>query len=306
MTENRNTEEMSNDLYLIEKRGLYYRPNAAGYTGLKSQAGRYSFEDAAERVGPNGPDGPQDGMGMWRESEAPEYSSRCPWDLRMKDHAYRQGYADGKAQGAGKITVTAEMQERFADWFRQNYPGPDTIIHKPDWHAPKIFRAALHCIPQSTLDLALSDTCRNCAGEKWVCENHRDRPWSVDGCECGAGAPCPICQWEYATAGTIGSAVWPDELRAEANRRQARNNTRARADALTSAPVTVGEAARVLLDHTPNPVFDRLKPVMMGEHYVSLPYYDAQARERFENIAVPWTVQKDIVRAAFHALAGGE
>ena len=34
--------------------------------------------------------------------------------------------------------------ERFAEWFRQNYPGPDTIIGRPDWHAPKIYRAATH------------------------------------------------------------------------------------------------------------------------------------------------------------------
>jgi hypothetical protein len=29
-------------------------------------------------------------------------------------------------------------------YFRANYPGPDTIIHSPDWHAPKIYRAAIH------------------------------------------------------------------------------------------------------------------------------------------------------------------
>jgi hypothetical protein len=29
----------------------------------------------------------------------------------------------------------------FMEYFRTNYPGPDTIICKPDWHAPKIFRA---------------------------------------------------------------------------------------------------------------------------------------------------------------------
>lgn len=34
----------------------------------------------------------------------------------------------------------------FSEWFRKNYPGPDTIIHKPDWHAPKIFRAARHAL----------------------------------------------------------------------------------------------------------------------------------------------------------------
>lgn len=31
--------------------------------------------------------------------------------------------------------------EVFSDYFRHNYPGPDTIIHKPDWHAPRLFSA---------------------------------------------------------------------------------------------------------------------------------------------------------------------
>jgi len=34
----------------------------------------------------------------------------------------------------------------FTEWFCRNYPGPDTIIHKPEWHAPKVFRAAQHAI----------------------------------------------------------------------------------------------------------------------------------------------------------------
>ena len=37
-----------------------------------------------------------------------------------------------------------DAPEEFMLWFRKNYPGPDTIIHKPDWHAPKIYRAAIH------------------------------------------------------------------------------------------------------------------------------------------------------------------
>ena len=40
--------------------------------------------------------------------------------------------------------------------------------------------------------------CKQCGGTGWVCENHRDRPWGAvshrpDACECGAGAPCGIC-----------------------------------------------------------------------------------------------------------------
>lgn len=34
--------------------------------------------------------------------------------------------------------------------------------------------------------------CPNCKGELWVCENHSDKAWP-DECECGAGAPCPLC-----------------------------------------------------------------------------------------------------------------
>ncbi|RUV07993.1 hypothetical protein EOA79_02580 [Mesorhizobium sp. M1A.F.Ca.IN.020.03.2.1] len=31
----------------------------------------------------------------------------------------------------------------FTKYFVKNYPGPDTIIHKPEWHAPKLYRAAI-------------------------------------------------------------------------------------------------------------------------------------------------------------------
>ena len=34
----------------------------------------------------------------------------------------------------------------FMEYFRKNYPGPDTIIVWPDWHSPKIFRAARHAL----------------------------------------------------------------------------------------------------------------------------------------------------------------
>ncbi len=36
-------------------------------------------------------------------------------------------------------------------------------------------------------------TCPNCMGERWVCENHPDKPSNKEGCECGAGMPCPVC-----------------------------------------------------------------------------------------------------------------
>lgn len=48
---------------------------------------------------------------------------------------------NGRFSGGSSDTPPVE----FLDWFRRNYPGPDTIIHKPDWHAPKVWRAALRC-----------------------------------------------------------------------------------------------------------------------------------------------------------------
>lgn len=41
--------------------------------------------------------------------------------------------------------------------------------------------------------------CINCDDTGWVCENHGDKPWGgesgrTDNCDCGAGAPCEVCQ----------------------------------------------------------------------------------------------------------------
>lgn len=42
---------------------------------------------------------------------------------------------------AGVVT-DADALQQFTAYFVKNYPGPDTIIHDPSWHAPRIFRAA--------------------------------------------------------------------------------------------------------------------------------------------------------------------
>lgn len=41
-------------------------------------------------------------------------------------------------------------QEAFAEYFSRNYPGPDTIIYDPNWHAPKIYRAAISAYLSAT------------------------------------------------------------------------------------------------------------------------------------------------------------
>lgn len=53
---------------------------------------------------------------------------------------------------------------------------------------------------------ATREACPICRDIEWVCENHRDRPWSEDilnGCQCGAGAPC-VCNALHAAKEAVG------------------------------------------------------------------------------------------------------
>jgi len=55
----------------------------------------------------------------------------------------RAALAQPEPEGEG---VTDEALANFTAWFCRNYPGPDTIIHNPEWHSPKVFRAAAHAL----------------------------------------------------------------------------------------------------------------------------------------------------------------
>lgn len=61
--------------YLLEKRGLYYRPDNAGYTGIKEHAGRYLAADAEGLSN----------VTAIHEDQAPEYSKGCWHDVKYKD-----------------------------------------------------------------------------------------------------------------------------------------------------------------------------------------------------------------------------
>jgi hypothetical protein len=39
----------------------------------------------------------------------------------------------------------------------------------------------------------IDENCPICFGSGWVCENHPNRAWDEEGCQCGAGMPCE-CQ----------------------------------------------------------------------------------------------------------------
>ena len=52
----------------------------------------------------------------------------------------------GRPAAAPVPGPTDEALANFTAWFCRNYPGPDTLIHRPEWHAPKVFRAASDAI----------------------------------------------------------------------------------------------------------------------------------------------------------------
>jgi hypothetical protein len=62
--------------FLIIKRGLYYRPQAKGYTNFKEEAGRFTLEEVAVRF-PNKDSDNQDGMYFMHEDDSPEYAPSC-------------------------------------------------------------------------------------------------------------------------------------------------------------------------------------------------------------------------------------
>lgn len=49
--------------------------------------------------------------------------------------------------------VRAKALEYFTSYFVNNYPGPNTIISDPRWHAPKIFRGMEWALKQAASDV---------------------------------------------------------------------------------------------------------------------------------------------------------
>lgn len=66
--------EVAGRAFLLCKRGLYYRPDNCGYTGIKAYAGRYLESEAM----------PDAGVTAIHEDDAPMFSKACFDDLRVK------------------------------------------------------------------------------------------------------------------------------------------------------------------------------------------------------------------------------
>ena len=71
------------------------------------------------------------------------------------------------------IDKTGDALKFFEDYFRNNYPGPDTIIFNPDWHAPKIFRAAIHALTASGLSIIPTEELEELQGKAQVYDTQK-------------------------------------------------------------------------------------------------------------------------------------
>ena len=68
--------------------------------------------------------------------------------------------------------------------------------------------------------------------------------------------------------------------------------------------VTPQQAAKVLLEIMPNPLFDNLKYPLMGEFSQTTLFANDDGDEDSMEVTIDWTVTKDIIAAALRAIAG--
>lgn len=99
-------------VYLIEKRGLYYRPEAAGYTGIKDEAGRYSLAEVAEHM-PNMDSANQDGASFIHEDDAPDYTRACYHDLKERHQAKKLAEAATRIEALERELAEANAAPRM-------------------------------------------------------------------------------------------------------------------------------------------------------------------------------------------------
>ena len=96
--------------YLLVKRGLYYRPNSQGYTGVKARAGRYQAEDAWD-CGT---------VTAVHEDDAPEFAPACWMETKLAERD-----ATVATLTARLATVEAERDAAVARAERSH----ETLIH---------------------------------------------------------------------------------------------------------------------------------------------------------------------------------
>ncbi|GJE37812.1 hypothetical protein [Methylobacterium persicinum] len=99
--------------YVLIKRGLYWRPGAQGYTGLLSEAGRYSAADAAAYAAHD-----NDSTRAWPADEAREFAPAC-WQETML--AFRTKERDeAESRAATAEAEVARLREALAEAEREH------------------------------------------------------------------------------------------------------------------------------------------------------------------------------------------
>lgn len=152
------------------ERGLPFAHTIPGLIGhWRQQAATCRTE--AERLGENGP--------AYNEllRDAAQYEQTAHQLQTIAAHSLPSDWV----AGAGL--------EEFTEYFVKNYPGPDTIIHDPKWHAPRIFGAAQFAIMKAAPSAQAE------GGEDALCPNCLT-PWKCNGPH--LTAPEPLAQGAVA------------------------------------------------------------------------------------------------------------
>ena len=104
-----------------------------------------------------------------------------------------------------------------------------------------------------------------------------------DGLQADGETPCPCID---ARKGCRAAQASPDQYRRE------------------GFQAGIAAAAQVLLDACPNPIFDQLKPALMGEVTERVGYTDEDGNEVYYDRPVSWDAMKEIIRAALAIMTG--
>lgn len=118
------SEERADARYLIRKGGAFYRPNAQGYTSVRSEAGRYTLAEAIRHSHPNGPDGPRDGIDYFLDTDPSPQPEARAWPLggqAAKDALASQAAQPAEADGC--------LYDGEAAW--------DELVNKDDRTSPE-------------------------------------------------------------------------------------------------------------------------------------------------------------------------
>lgn len=108
--------------YGLRKRGLWYRPDAKGYTGMSAQAGRYTLEEAKKHECVHGqdddvtiaalplPDYPNDLNAMHEAAMTLKLHSRTEYCVELRKIIMRDATVEQQDPDTGRVTDHAFYQ----------------------------------------------------------------------------------------------------------------------------------------------------------------------------------------------------